>query len=60
MAMDENPHEFGDSPRSCLVWRIQLLIRFEFEPPRFQAFALLPQLDFVVELCRMALDENPH
>ena len=46
MAMDENPHEFGDSPRSCLVWRIQLLIRFEFEPPRFQAFALLPPIRF--------------
>ena len=42
MALDENPHLFGDSPHSCLVWRSQLLIRFEFEPPRFRALALLP------------------
>ena len=60
MALDENPHSFGDSPHSCLVWRSQLLIRFEFEPPWFRALALLPQLDFIVELCRMGLDENPH
>ena len=41
MALDENPHSFGDSPHSCLVWRSQLLICFEFEPPQFWALALL-------------------
>ena len=46
MALDENPHSFGDSPHSCLVWRSQLLIRFEFEPPRFRALALLPPIRF--------------
>ena len=113
MALDENLHQFGDSPPSCLGWRRQLLIRFEFEPPRFRALSCWPQLDFLlcnyaewhwmkfctnlgiprtvalsgeasylfvlnlsplgfghlpccpqldfnVELCRMALDENPH
>ena len=44
MALDENPHSFGDTPHSCLVWRSQLLIRFEFEPPRFRALALLPTI----------------
>ena len=46
MALDENPHLFGDSAQSCLVWRSQLLIRFEFEPPRFRALALLPPIRF--------------
>ena len=46
MALDENLHEFEDSPHICLVWRSQLLIRFEFEPPRFQALALLPRIRF--------------
>ena len=41
MALDQNPRSFGDSPHSCLVWGSQLLIRFEFEPPRFLALALL-------------------
>ena len=41
MALDENTHSFGDSPHSCLVWKSQLLIRFELEPPRFRALALL-------------------
>ena len=46
MALDENLHKFGDSPHSCLVWRSQLLNRFEFEPPRFWALALLPPIRF--------------
>ena len=46
MALDENPDSFGDTPHSCLVWRSQLLIRFEFEPPRFRALALLPPIRF--------------
>ena len=46
MALDENLHSFGDSPHSCLVWRSQLLIRFEFEPSRFRALALLPPITF--------------
>ena len=46
MALDENPHSFGDSLHSCLVWRSQLLIRFEFEPPRFRQLALLPSSRF--------------
>ena len=46
MALDENPHEFGDSPHSLLVRRNQLLICFEFQPPRFWALALLPQIRF--------------
>ena len=46
MALDENPHSFGDSPHSCLVWRGKLLIHFEFEPPRFRALALLPPIRF--------------
>ena len=46
MALDENPHSFRDSPHSCLVWRSQLLIRFEFEPPRFRPLALLPPTRF--------------
>ena len=46
MALNENPHYFGDSPHSCLVCRSQLLIRFEFEPPRFRALALLPPTRF--------------
>ena len=46
MALDENPHSFGDSPHSCLVWRSQLLIRFELEPPRFRPLALLPPTRF--------------
>ena len=46
MALDENLHYFGVSPHSCLSWRSQLLIRFEFEPPRFRALALLPPIRF--------------
>ena len=46
MALDENLHKFGDSPRSCLGWRSQLLIRLTFEPPRFQAIALLLPIRF--------------
>ena len=60
MALDENPHSFGDSPHSCLVWRSQLLIRFELSPLGFGHLPCCPQLDFIVELCRMALDENLH
>ena len=60
MGLDENPLKFGDSPHSCLGWRSQLLIRFTFEPLQFRALALLPALNFIVDLCRMGLDENPH
>ena len=58
MALDENPHSFKDSPHSCLVCRNQLLIRFEFEPLGFGHLPCCPQLDFIVELCRMAPDKN--
>ena len=40
MALDENLQHFGDSPDSCLGWRSQLFIRFEFTPPAFWAVAL--------------------
>ena len=46
MALDENPHSFGDSLHICLVWRSKLLIDFEFEPSRFRALALLPPIRF--------------
>ena len=60
MALDENPHSFGDSPHSCLVWRSQLLIRFEFEPPRFRPLALLPPTRFYCGTMPMGLDEILH
>ena len=46
MGLDEILHSFEDSPHSCLVWRSQLFIRFQFEPPRFRALALLPPTRF--------------
>ena len=35
-------HKFGDSPHSCLGWRINLLIRFTLEPLPFWTFVVLP------------------
>ena len=47
MALDENPHSFGDSPHSCLVWRSQLLIRFWIWAPSVSAhLPLLPPTRF--------------
>ena len=66
MALDEILHQFGDSPHSCLVWRSQLLIRFEFEPPRFRPLALLPPTRFYCGTMqngtgwKSALGDSPH
>ena len=60
MGLGENQQWFGDSPHSCLGCRRQVIIRFTFETLPFRALACCPLLNFIMELCIMALDEDPH
>ena len=60
MALDENRTNLGIPRRVAKAGEASYFFVLNLSPLRFEHLPCCPQLDFIVDLCRMALDENPH